>query len=124
MIHKLSKTIFEGDHSLFCALTMNHHPVHTNEHYAKGEKHGKILVAGTYVFSLVVGLSVQDISFDCVAALDYQKVRHLAPVFIGDTIYARSQIVNQHKKTRNIETIGYNQDNIDVIHFHRNILMK
>lgn len=124
MKHKLSKTIFEGDHSLFCALTMNHHPVHTNEHYAKGEKHGRILVAGTYVFSLVVGLSVLDVSFDCVAALDYEKIKHYKPVFVGDTIYAKSMIISQEGKVRYIHTAGYNQDNICVISFTRHILMK
>ncbi len=124
MIHKLSKTIFEGDHSLFCALTMNHHPVHTNEHYAKGEKHGKILVAGTYVFSLVVGLSVQDMSFDCVAALGYDEITHHAPVFIGDTIYAESQIIKQKGNMRYIHTTGRNQDDVCVIGFKRHILMK
>ena len=124
MKHKLSKTIFEGDHSLFCALTMNHHPVHTNEHYARGEKHGKILVAGTYVFSLVVGLSVLDVSFDCVAALDYENMQHTAPVFVGDTIYAESAIISQKGKIRCIETIGRNQNDECVIHFRRQILMK
>ena len=124
MKHKLSKTIFEGDHSLFCALTMNHHPVHTNEHYARGEKHGRILVAGTYVFSLVVGLSVQDVSFDCVAALNYENVIHLEPVFVGDTIYAESTIISTKGKIRCIKTTGYNQNDIVVISFTKHILMK
>ena len=124
MKHKLSKTIFEGDHSLFCALTMNHHPVHTNEHYARGEEHGKILVAGTYVFSLVVGLSVLDMSFDCVAALNYENVIHLEPVFVGDTIYAESTIISTKGKIRCIKTTGYNQNDIVVISFTKHILMK
>ena len=115
MKHKLSKTIFEGDHSLFCALTMNHHPVHTNEHYARGEKHGRILVAGTYVFSLVVGLSVQDVSFDCVATLDYKYILHIEPVFIGDTIYAESTIISRRGKVKCVDTIGYNQNDECVI---------
>ena len=124
MKHKLSKTIFEGDHSLFCALTMNHHPVHTNAHYAKGEKHGKILVAGTYVFSLVVGLSVLDMSFDCVATLNYEDIIHHDSVFIGDTIHAESKIISQEGKVRYIGTIGLNQNDDIVISFRRNILMK
>ena len=124
MKHKFSKTIFEGDHSLFCALTMNHHPVHTNAHYAKGEKHGKILVAGTYVFSLVVGLSVLDMSFDCVATLNYEDIVHLEPVFVGDTIYAESRIISQEGKIKYIRTTGLNQNDICVITFYRYILMK
>jgi len=123
MKHKLSKTITEGDHSLFCALTMNHHPVHVDEHYAKEQKHGKILVAGTYVLSLVVGLSVPDVSIDCVAALDYESIVHVNPVFIGDTIHVESGY-SDADMIRKISTIGYNQHNEMVISIVRNVLLK
>ena len=43
-------------------MTMNHHPVHTNIDYAGKNQHGKILVVGTLVFSLAVGITVPDIS--------------------------------------------------------------
>ena len=60
--HSLSKTIFESDNNFFSLLTMNHHPVHTNMDYAQSNQYGKILVVGTLVFSLVVGMTVPDIS--------------------------------------------------------------
>ena len=60
--HALSKTIFESDNNLFSLLTMNHHPLHTNRDYAVKNQHGQILVVGTLVFSLVVGITVPDIS--------------------------------------------------------------
>ena len=59
--HALSKTIFESDNNLFSLLTMNHHPVRTNMDYALKNQHGQILVVGTLVFSLVVGMTVPDI---------------------------------------------------------------
>ena len=52
--HALTKTIFESDNNLFSLLTMNHHPVHLNLDYAQQKQHGKILVVGTLVFSVVV----------------------------------------------------------------------
>jgi len=129
--HQVSKTIFESDNNFFSLLTMNHHPVHLNEHYAKNSQHGKILVVGTLVFSLVVGISVPDISAKAIANLEYTEVVHLQPVFIGDTIYARSEILDtkasESKNDRGIifvETIGYNQDNVDVIKFRRKVLLK
>lgn len=129
--HSLSKTIFETDNDLFCLLTMNHHPVHINTDYAAKQQHGQILVVGTLVFSLVVGLTVQDISGKAIANLDYEAVEHLAPVFIGDTIYARSKVLeckpSKSKIDRGIiyvETIGYNQNNVDVIRFKRHVLIK
>ena len=81
--HSLSKTIFESDNNLFSLLTMNHHPVHTNLDYAQKNQHGKILVVGTLVFSIVVGMTVPDISGKAIANLGYEDVKHLSPVFIN-----------------------------------------
>ena len=94
IFHATSKTIFESDDNLFSLLTMNHHPIHTNIDYTGNEKYGKILVVGTLVFSLVVGITVPDISGKAIANLDYETVQHLHPVFINDTIYARTVTSN------------------------------
>ena len=94
--HTLSKTIFESDNNLFSLITMNAHPVHTNADYAGKQQHGKILVVGTLVFSLVVGLTVMDISGKAIANLDYENIKHLAPTFIGDTLYGHaSDLINR-----------------------------
>lgn len=129
--HALSKTIFESDNNLFSLLTMNHHPVHTNVDYASHNQHGQPLVVGTLVFSLVVGMTVPDISGKAIANLGYEDIRHLAPTFIGDTIYARTRIISKREsKTKPdrgiiyVETIGYNQRGEDVISFRRNVLVK
>lgn len=129
--HSLSKTIFESDNNLFCLLTMNYHPVHTNLDYASQQQHGKILVVGTLVFSLVVGFTVPDISGKAIANLDYEKIEHLAPSFVGDTLYARTEVLetrpSRSKPDRGIvyvETTGYNQDGKDVIRFRRHVLVK
>ena len=90
VVHELSKTIFESDNNLFSLLTMNHHPVHTNANYSSTTQHGEILVVGTLIFSLVVGMTVPDISGKAIANLGYESVAHIAPVFVGDTIYAVS----------------------------------
>ena len=91
--HQLSKTIFESDNNLFSLLTMNHHPLHTNRDFAEKSQHSQILVVGTLVFSIVVGMTVPDISGKAIANLEYEKVEHLAPVFINDTLYAESEIL-------------------------------
>lgn len=129
--HALSKTIFESDNNLFCLLTMNHHPVHTNVDYASHNQHGQLLVVGTLVFSLVVGMTVPDISGKAIANLGYEDVKHLAPIFVGDTLYARTKILDKRSsKTKNdrgivyVETVGYNQNGEDVISFRRNVLIK
>lgn len=129
--HALSKTVFESDNNFFSLMTMNHHPVHTNVDYAAKNQHGKILVVGTLVFSLTVGITVPDISGKAIANLGYEDIRHLKPVFVGDTIYARTKIISKResksKQDRGIvyvETVGYNQNGEDVISFRRNVLVK
>lgn len=131
IIHSLSKTIFESDNNFFSLLTMNHHPVHTNLDYAQENQHGKILVVGTLVFSLVVGMTVPDVSGKAIANLGYEDVKHLNPVFINDTVYAKTKILDKYdSKTKTdrgivyVETIGYNQDGQDVISFRRKVLIK
>lgn len=129
--HSLSKTIFESDNNLFSLLTMNYHPVHTNADYASQQQHGKILVVGTLVFSLVVGLTVPDISGKAIANLDYESINHLAPSFIGDTLYAKTEVLDKRESKSKpdrgivyVETIGYNQDGTPVIKFRRHVLIK
>lgn len=129
--HSLSKTIFESDNNLFCLLTMNPHPVHTNIEYASLTQHGKILVVGPLVFSLAVGLTVSDISGQAIANLCYENIEHLSPVFINDTIYVKTTILDKweskSKTDRGIvyvETVGYNQNKIDVIKFRRKVLIR
>ena len=129
--HSLSKTIFECDNNFFSLMTMNHHPVHTNVDYASHNQHGQVLVVGTLVFSLVVGMTVPDISGKAIANLGYESIKHLAPTFVGDTIYARTKILDKREsKSKNdrgivyVETIGYNQRGEDVISFRRNVLVK
>lgn len=129
--HATSKTVFESDNNLFSLLTMNHHPVHTNADYASKNQHGQILVVGTLVFSLVVGFTVPDISGKAVANLGYENIKHLAPTFIGDTLYARTKILTKRESKSKpdrgviyVETIGYNHRGEDVISFRRNVLVK
>ena len=128
--HNLSKTIFESDNNFFSLLTMNHHPVHLNIDYVKKHQHGRILVIGTLVFSLAVGLTVADISGKAIANLEYESVKHLKPVFVNDTIYTRTQILNKRESLTKpdrgivfVETIASNQEGEDVLSFRRRVLV-
>jgi acyl dehydratase len=128
--HDITKTIFESDNNLFSLLTMNHHPLHLDKEYCKKHQHGKILVVGTLVFSLVVGMTVSDISGKAIANLDYEKIEHNNPVFIGDTLRAETNIIDKResksKQDRGIiyvETKAYNQNNDLVLNFRRHVLV-
>ncbi len=129
--HQLSKTLTESDNNLFCLITMNHHPLHLNREYAEHSEHRQVVVVGTLVFSLVVGMTVPDISGKAIANLNYEEILHLAPVFIGDTLYARTKILDitpsRSKADRGViyvETIACNQNRVDVLKFRRKVLIK
>ena len=128
--HFPGKTITESDNNMFCLLTMNHHPVHLNVEYAKSSQHGRILVVGTYVLSLVVGMSVRDISGLAIANLSYENILHNSPVFIGDTIYAETEILERRSsKSKNdrgivyVETRACNQMDKLVLTLRRSFLV-
>ena len=129
--HSLSKTIFECDNNFFSLMTMNHHPVHTNIDYASENQHGKILVVGTLVFSLAVGITVPDISGKAIANLGYEDIKHLNPVFVNDTIYVRTKVLDKRESTSKpdrgvvyVESIACNQNGQDVLSFRRKVLVK
>ena len=78
--HWPGKTITEADDHLFCMITMNHHPLHTNAWFAEHETvHGKNVVVGNLVYSLVLGMSVPDVSGSCIANLEVESPRPPPP---------------------------------------------
>jgi acyl dehydratase len=128
--HYPGKTITESDNNLFCLLTMNHHPLHLDHEYSGSAQHGRVVVVGTLVFSIVVGMTVSDISGRAIANLDYENIVHLAPVFIGDTLTAETEIlavaVSRSKPDRgvvHVSTSAYNQNNVRVLSFRRHVLV-
>ena len=128
--HWPGKTITESDNNLFSLLTMNHHPVHLDQSYAHSSQHGKVLVVGTLVFSLAVGLTVRDISGRAIANLNYSEINHLHPVHIGDTIYAQTEIVSvRNSKSKpdrgvvKVRTTAVNQNDQPVLSFVREVLI-
>ena len=129
--HWPGKTITEMDNHLFSLLTMNDNPLHTDENYMSEHKHGKILVNGLLVISLVVGMSVRQTSGKAIANLIYEYVTHDGPPFHGDTIYAESEVLDViPSKTKEdqglvyIESRGINQRNEQVLTLRRKFLVK
>ncbi|ETK32652.1 MaoC family dehydratase [Microbispora sp. ATCC PTA-5024] len=128
--HWPGKTVTEYDDHLFCLLTMNHHPLHLDAHYAATTDHGRNVVVGTYVYSLLLGMSVADVSGRAIANLEVESLRHLAPVFHGDTLYGETTVLDKRpsrsKDDRGIvhvETRGHTQDGTVVCVFRRRVMV-
>ena len=121
--HWPGRTITEFDDTIFSLMSMNQHPVHIDEHYAAGTQHGKRLVEGPLVISLVIGMSQADVGGRATRTLDYTDVRHLGPVFHGDTIYAESTIVDAGGGIVTVDSLGKNQNGETVLSMRRRIVV-
>ena len=94
LVHPIRRTVTETDNLLWSTMTHNPQPLHLDAEAARASEFGRILVNGTFTFSLMVGLSVGDTTLGTlVANLGYDKVAMPKPVFIGDTLRAESEVV-------------------------------
>ena len=129
--HWPGRTITEYDDVLHCMQTMNHHPLHIDAHFAENEtQFRKNVVVGTLVYSIVFGMTVTEISGKAIANLEIESLKHLAPTFHGDTVYAETTITNkvesQSRPDRGIITVdtrGYNQREETILTFTRKVMI-
>jgi acyl dehydratase len=128
--HWPGRTINEADDTWFSLMTMNQNPLHIDEHYCQGLQHGRRLVNGLLVLSIAVGMSVPDVSGRAIANLDYEQVKHLAPTFHGDTIYAETRVLEKRDSSTKsdrgvvyVETVARNQRGEAVLSLRRHVLV-
>ncbi len=130
--HTQGRTITEMDNVLFSALTMNTQPLHINEDFASKTQFGQRIVNGIFTLGLAVGLTVNELTEGTlVANLGYESVKHPLPMFHGDTLYVKTEVVSTRDSKSNPDNgivtfrhIGRNQHGDTVIEFTRTALMK
>lgn len=128
--HRPGRTISETDNTWFTLLTMNTHPLHFDAAYAAKTEFGKPLVNSCLTLSMVAGMSVSDISQKAISNLGWDKIRLTAPVFVGDTIYAESEVLEKREsKSRatqgivSVRTTGKKADGTVFMTYERTILV-
>jgi itaconyl-CoA hydratase len=128
--HALGRTITTTDNIWFTLLTQNTAPIHFDHQYAAQTEFGKPLVNSCLTLSLVTGQSVSDVSQNVMANLAWDEVRLPHPVFEGDTIHSRSEVLEiRESRSRpnvgvvTVRTTGFNQDGTEVISFKRTALI-
>jgi len=128
--HWPAKTVTEADDHMFCLITMNHHPLHINDVYARQSQQGRNVVVGPLVYSLSLGMSVPDVSGKAIANLATEELSHPAPVFHGDTLFVQSEVLevtpSRSKPDRGVvkvRTETYNQEGELVATFRRAVLV-
>jgi acyl dehydratase len=128
--HRPGRTISETDNTWFTLLTMNTHPMHFDEEYAKHSEFGRTIVSSPLTLAIIVGQSVTDVSQKAIANLGWTNIRLTAPVFAGDTITSESEVkAKRESKSRpdagivTVVTRGFKQDGTLVCDFERTILV-
>lgn len=96
--HRLGRTLTEADNVLFSSLTMNTQPLHLNEDFASRTQFGQRIVNGIFTMGVVVGITVSDLTEGTIVAnLGYESVNHPNPLFHGDTIYVRTEVLEMRE---------------------------
>ncbi len=128
--HWPGRTITAADNTWFTLLTMNQHPIHFDEEYAKQTEFGRPLVNSTLTLAIVTGMSVADVSQHAIANLGWTDIVMPAPVFNGDTLYAETSVLEKREsKSRpgqgivGVSTRAWKQDGATVMTFKRTILV-
>jgi len=129
-VHPLGRTITATDNTWFTLLTCNTNAIHFDHHYAAGTEFGRPLVNSAFTLALVTGLSVTDLSQNVMANLGWDEVRLPHPVFEGDTIYAKSEVLEKRESRSRpnvgivrVRTTGFNQDGTTVIEYVRTFMV-
>ena len=128
--HRPGRTISEADNTWFTLLTMNTHPLHFDAAYAAHSEFGRPLVNSCLTLSIVVGMSVSDVSQKAMGNLGWTDIKLTAPVFVGDTIYAESEVLSKRESAKRptqgivtVRTIGRKHDGTVFISFERTVLV-
>ena len=129
--HRPGRTITETENTWFTLLTMNKHPLHFDAEYARHSEFGRCIVASPFTVSLIVGMSVSDVSQKAIANLGWTDIKLTHPVFAGDTLYAESEVLDKREsKSRadagivSVRSLGKNQDGAVVCTFDRTMLVQ
>jgi acyl dehydratase len=128
--HRPGRTIGEADNTWFTLLTMNQHPLHFDAAYAARSEFGRPLVNSCLTLSIVVGMSVSDVSQKAIGNLGWNDIRLTAPVFVGDTIYAESEVLAKRPSAKRptqgivtVKTTGRKADGTAFMTFERTVLV-
>jgi itaconyl-CoA hydratase len=97
--HPLGRTISETDNTWLTLLTMNTNPMHFDANYAEKSEFGRLLVNSGLTIATVLGMTVSDTSQNAFANLGIEDLNLTHPVFVGDTIYAESKVLEKRESS-------------------------
>jgi itaconyl-CoA hydratase len=127
---RLGRTITEADNVWFTCLTMNTNQLHFNVPFAEAGRFGQPVVNSTLTLAIVTGLTVADTSENGGVNLEWTDIKLPHPVFVGDTIWAESEILDLRPSQSNegltivsMRCRGINQRGEVVCEFRRSFML-
>ncbi len=130
MRHARGKTITELENVLITNLVMNTADAHFNEHRMEDTPFRHRLSYGGVNLSMVFGIATQDTAENALAELGVDKIRFVAPVHHGDTLYAVTEVLEVNDAKREDAGIvrfrhtGFNQRDQVVVQGERLVMIK
>jgi acyl dehydratase len=128
--HRPNRTLSETDNTWFTLLTMNTHPMHFDAEYAKHSEFGRCIICSPLTLSVLVGMTVTDVSQKAIANLGWTDIKMTHPLFAGDTLSGETEVLSKREsKSRpdaglvTVKTRGFNQDGTLVCEFVRTVLI-
>jgi len=129
--HAIRRTVTEMDNTLFSALTYNCAPLHIDAEYCKTTIYGQRLVNSMFLLALVNGVTVIETTIGTTLGnLGFDEIKFPKPVFHGDTIRVRTEIVRTRVSKSRTDSgivtfrhVGLNQRDEEVCICVRNGLM-
>ena len=129
--HHWGRTITSGDNAAFTTQTLAFCPLYFNEPYAQSLGHPRTVANPLLVFNTVFGLTVEDLSEGGGPFLGVDECRFAKPVYVGDTLIARSTVVGARESKGQPgfgivtwHTVGTNQQGEIVVEFKRTNLVR
>ena len=126
--HKCGKTVTEGLFAVFTDFSMTTNPLSKNVRYARAYGFPGLVVPPGLAMAVVFSQSVEDVSENARANLEYVDMRFGVPVMVGDTLEAETTVLGVKPSSRDktlgvvhVQTTGRNQDGQVVLTFQRKV---
>ncbi len=128
--HATPRTISGGERALYTALYPSRFALYSSDEFARSCGLKASPIEDLAAFHIVFGKTVPDISLNAVANLGYAECRFLQPVYVGDTLRTRSEIIGLKQNSSGktgvvwVRSTGLNQRNEPVLEYVRWVMVK
>ena len=95
-------TITDAGIAAFAETTLDHHPLHTDDDFARLMGFSRRIAHGLYGLSLMEGLKSQLKLFErtSIASLGWDQVRFRRPILSGDTVHVRMVFLSKRLSSK------------------------